>query len=55
MVTPSEMKLLYFPPAPPKASVSLPQEGLGTPTGGDAQREPGSSKDRLACAPGGKD
>lgn len=36
MATPSEMKLLYFPPGPPKASPShLPQEaywcGLGMP------------------------
>lgn len=36
MVTPSEMKLLYFPPQPPKASPShFPQElyssGIGMP------------------------
>lgn len=36
MVTPSEMKLLHFPPAPPKASPKcLPQElcsfGIGMP------------------------
>lgn len=51
MVTPSEMKLLYFPPGPLKASSShLPQEHYSSANRNAhaslAQREPGSSNGR---------
>lgn len=57
METPSEMKLLYFAPAPPKASIkSLPQESwhrnVSVPL---AQEEAGFSSDTLAYSDAGKD